>query len=128
MDQTHAGGLVCRAILQTTPEHNVKTFISLSSPQGGQFGGTDIHGRVCVSPCMHVSIEWHGKVGVQWNTQWECVGLCVSFDLYKKATLTGHGNSSAMFKLKGVKVGTLESLAPTILIFTAKNLEDLWRL
>lgn len=34
------GGLACRAILQTTPEHNVKTFISLSSPQGGQFGDT----------------------------------------------------------------------------------------
>lgn len=34
------GGLACRAILQTTPEHNVKTFISLSGPQGGQFGDT----------------------------------------------------------------------------------------
>ena len=33
------GGLACRAILETTPEHNVNTFISLSSPQGGQFGG-----------------------------------------------------------------------------------------
>lgn len=34
------GGIVCRAILETTPEHNVKTFISLSGPQGGQFGDT----------------------------------------------------------------------------------------
>ncbi len=35
-----AGGLVCRGILETTPEHNVHTFVSLSSPQAGQFGGT----------------------------------------------------------------------------------------
>ncbi|XP_064383691.1 lysosomal thioesterase PPT2-A-like [Halichondria panicea] len=32
------GGLVCRGILETTPEHNVHTFVSLSSPQAGQFG------------------------------------------------------------------------------------------
>ncbi|XP_064383693.1 lysosomal thioesterase PPT2-A-like [Halichondria panicea] len=34
------GGLVCRGILETTPEHNVHTFVSLSSPQAGQFGDT----------------------------------------------------------------------------------------
>jgi len=34
-----AGGLVCRGILETTPQHNVHTFLSLSSPQAGQFGG-----------------------------------------------------------------------------------------
>ncbi|XP_075899414.1 lysosomal thioesterase PPT2-like [Nelusetta ayraudi] len=32
------GGLICRAILATTPEHNIDTFISLSSPLAGQFG------------------------------------------------------------------------------------------
>ena len=32
------GGLICRAVLEQT-EHNVDTFISLSSPQSGQFGG-----------------------------------------------------------------------------------------
>lgn len=35
----HTGALACRAILETTPQHNVKTFVSLSGPQGGQFGG-----------------------------------------------------------------------------------------
>ncbi|XP_004073825.1 lysosomal thioesterase PPT2 [Oryzias latipes] len=35
------GGLVCRGILSTLPEHNVHTFISLSSPQAGQYGDTD---------------------------------------------------------------------------------------
>lgn len=35
------GGLICRALLATTPEHNVHTFISLSSPLAGQFGETD---------------------------------------------------------------------------------------
>ncbi|KAK6469580.1 lysosomal thioesterase PPT2 [Huso huso] len=35
------GGLVCRGILSTLPDHNVDTFISLSSPQAGQYGDTD---------------------------------------------------------------------------------------
>lgn len=37
------GGLLARAILQTFPEHNVHNFISLSSPQGGQFGSMYQH-------------------------------------------------------------------------------------
>ncbi|KAL0273489.1 UNVERIFIED_CONTAM: hypothetical protein PYX00_006139 [Menopon gallinae] len=32
------GGLIARAILEKYPEHNVHTFISLSSPQAGQYG------------------------------------------------------------------------------------------
>lgn len=32
------GGLLARAILQRFPDHNVRNFISLSSPQAGQFG------------------------------------------------------------------------------------------
>lgn len=35
------GGLVCRGILEQFSEPKVKTFISLSSPQAGQFGTTD---------------------------------------------------------------------------------------
>lgn len=35
------GGLICRALLSTSPDHNVHTFISLSSPQAGQYGDTD---------------------------------------------------------------------------------------
>lgn len=35
------GGLICRGILSTLPDHNVHSFISLSSPQGGQYGDTD---------------------------------------------------------------------------------------
>ncbi|XP_017478630.1 PREDICTED: lysosomal thioesterase PPT2 homolog [Rhagoletis zephyria] len=34
------GGLIARAAIQTLPFHNVKTFISLSSPQAGQFGAS----------------------------------------------------------------------------------------
>ncbi|KAJ8273795.1 hypothetical protein GJAV_G00105600 [Gymnothorax javanicus] len=34
------GGLVCRGILSTLPDHNVDSFISLSSPQAGQYGDT----------------------------------------------------------------------------------------
>lgn len=32
------GGLISRAILEKYPLHNVRTFISLSSPQAGQYG------------------------------------------------------------------------------------------
>ncbi|KAI1886096.1 hypothetical protein AGOR_G00210500 [Albula goreensis] len=34
------GGLICRGIISTLPDHNVHSFISLSSPQGGQYGDT----------------------------------------------------------------------------------------
>ncbi|XP_068616460.1 lysosomal thioesterase PPT2-A-like [Brachionichthys hirsutus] len=34
------GGLICRAFLATSPDHNVHTIISLASPQAGQFGDT----------------------------------------------------------------------------------------
>ncbi|XP_028656840.1 lysosomal thioesterase PPT2-A-like isoform X1 [Erpetoichthys calabaricus] len=34
------GGLVCRGILSVLPDHNVDSFISLSSPQAGQYGDT----------------------------------------------------------------------------------------
>ncbi|XP_069571180.1 lysosomal thioesterase PPT2-like [Brachyistius frenatus] len=39
------GGLICRALLSTTPNHNVDTFISLSSPLAGQFGETEYYLR-----------------------------------------------------------------------------------
>lgn len=32
------GGLLARATIQSMPNHNVKVFISLSSPQAGQYG------------------------------------------------------------------------------------------
>ncbi|XP_071766968.1 lysosomal thioesterase PPT2 [Centroberyx gerrardi] len=35
------GGLICRGILSTLSDHNVQSFISLSSPQAGQYGDTD---------------------------------------------------------------------------------------
>ncbi|XP_059475735.1 lysosomal thioesterase PPT2 homolog [Neocloeon triangulifer] len=37
------GGLVSRAILEKYPDHNVQTFISLSSPQAGQYGTKFLH-------------------------------------------------------------------------------------
>ncbi|CAN9514161.1 unnamed protein product [Ophioblennius macclurei] len=40
------GGLVCRALLNISPCHNVHTFISLSSPQAGQYGVTQYLSRV----------------------------------------------------------------------------------
>ncbi|XP_072115447.1 lysosomal thioesterase PPT2-A-like isoform X4 [Mobula birostris] len=35
------GGLICRGILSTMPDHNVHTLISLSAPLLGQYGDTD---------------------------------------------------------------------------------------
>ncbi|KAH8324562.1 hypothetical protein KR074_011279 [Drosophila pseudoananassae] len=37
------GGLLARAAIQSLPDHNVKTFISLSSPQAGQYGTSFLH-------------------------------------------------------------------------------------
>jgi palmitoyl-protein thioesterase len=33
------GGLVCRGMIENFSDLNVLTFVSLSSPQGGQYGG-----------------------------------------------------------------------------------------
>ena len=33
------GGLICRGVIQSFSGLNVSTFVSLSSPQGGQYGG-----------------------------------------------------------------------------------------
>lgn len=35
------GGLICRGVIETLPMHNVINFISLGSPQAGQFGTTE---------------------------------------------------------------------------------------
>nr|XP_020444270.1 lysosomal thioesterase PPT2-A-like [Monopterus albus] len=35
------GGVICRALLSTSPNHNVNTFISLSAPLAGQYGDTE---------------------------------------------------------------------------------------
>ncbi|XP_019734179.1 lysosomal thioesterase PPT2-like isoform X1 [Hippocampus comes] len=40
------GGLICRALLSTMPNHNIHTFIALSSPLAGQYGDTDYLQRV----------------------------------------------------------------------------------
>uniref|UniRef100_A0A3P9JQL1 palmitoyl-CoA hydrolase n=1 Tax=Oryzias latipes TaxID=8090 RepID=A0A3P9JQL1_ORYLA len=40
------GGLICRGVLSLIPNHNVHTFIALSSPLAGQFGDTDYASRV----------------------------------------------------------------------------------
>ncbi|XP_077432481.1 lysosomal thioesterase PPT2-A-like [Vanacampus margaritifer] len=40
------GGLICRALLSTMPNHNIHNFIALSSPLAGQYGETDYLHRV----------------------------------------------------------------------------------
>jgi palmitoyl-protein thioesterase len=34
------GGIMARGMIETMSDHNVNTFVSLSSPQMGQYGGT----------------------------------------------------------------------------------------
>ena len=41
---------MCRAILEMVANHNVKTFVSLSSPQAGQFGGIILYELVKKTP------------------------------------------------------------------------------
>lgn len=67
------GGLLARAILQRFPEHNVKNFISLSSPQAGQYGTRFLHlffpDLVCETAyeLFYSKIGQHTSVGNYWN-------------------------------------------------------------
>ncbi|XP_059617109.1 lysosomal thioesterase PPT2 homolog [Phlebotomus argentipes] len=67
------GGLLARAILQTYTNHSVKNFISLSSPQAGQYGTEFLH---LIFPNLTVKaafelfysfIGQHTSVGNYWN-------------------------------------------------------------
>ncbi|XP_049963120.1 lysosomal thioesterase PPT2 homolog [Schistocerca serialis cubense] len=67
------GGLIARAILQQFPNHNVKTFISLSSPQAGQYGTQFLHlffpnlVRETAYELFYSSLGQHTSVGNYWN-------------------------------------------------------------
>ncbi|XP_058794037.1 lysosomal thioesterase PPT2 homolog [Phymastichus coffea] len=67
------GGLLARAILQRFPEHNVKNFISLSSPQAGQYGTKFLHlifpNLVCETAyeLFYSRVGQHTSVGNYWN-------------------------------------------------------------
>uniref|UniRef100_A0A2M4BW29 palmitoyl-CoA hydrolase n=1 Tax=Anopheles marajoara TaxID=58244 RepID=A0A2M4BW29_9DIPT len=67
------GGLLGRAVLQTYPDHCVRTFISLSSPQAGQFGDDFLH---LIFPSLVAKTAYqlfysyvgqHTSVGNYWN-------------------------------------------------------------
>ena len=67
------GGLIARAILQRYPDHNVKNFISLSSPQAGQYGTKFLHlffpdlVRETAYELFYSKIGQHTSVGNYWN-------------------------------------------------------------
>lgn len=67
------GGLIARCILEQYPNHNVKTFISLSSPQGGQYGTKFLHiffpelVRETAFELFYSSIGQYTSVGNYWN-------------------------------------------------------------
>uniref|UniRef100_A0A673JF25 palmitoyl-CoA hydrolase n=1 Tax=Sinocyclocheilus rhinocerous TaxID=307959 RepID=A0A673JF25_9TELE len=71
------GGLVCRGILSTLPDHNVHSFISLSSPQAGQYGDTEylkyLFPQFVKSNLYHVCYTAVGqKISIcnYWNGEW----------------------------------------------------------
>ncbi|KAJ8687302.1 hypothetical protein QAD02_023096 [Eretmocerus hayati] len=67
------GGLLARAILQRFPNHNVKNFISLSSPQAGQYGTRFLHLIFPDLACetayelFYSKLGQHTSVGNYWN-------------------------------------------------------------
>ncbi|KAL6429956.1 hypothetical protein ACFW04_007645 [Cataglyphis niger] len=67
------GGLLARAILQRFPMHNVRNFISLSSPQAGQYGTRFLHlffpDLVCETAyeLFYSQLGQHTSVGNYWN-------------------------------------------------------------
>ncbi|KAF6739320.1 Lysosomal thioesterase PPT2 [Oryzias melastigma] len=63
------GGLVCRGVLSLIPNHNVHTFISLSSPLAGQFGDTEYVNRLfpdCAKTKVHLFCynKWGQKLSI----------------------------------------------------------------
>lgn len=67
------GGLMARAVMQIYPDHCVKKFISLSSPQAGQYGTDFLH---LIFPSLmaktayqlfYTYVGQHTSVGNYWN-------------------------------------------------------------
>ncbi len=79
------GGLVCRGILETTPDHNVHTFVSLSSPQAGQFGGTYAAAGYCMSFINYyhfVQIRTIWSFSFPTSPETIFMSECTDFELY----------------------------------------------
>lgn len=54
------GGLIARGMLEVYGDkHNVKTFVSLSSPQGGQYGGMYFYFTCCTNIDRIISVNSH---------------------------------------------------------------------
>lgn len=67
------GGLIARAVIQSLPEHNIQNFISLSSPQAGQYGTKFLHlifpnltARTAYE-LFYSRVGQHTSVGNYWN-------------------------------------------------------------
>lgn len=55
------GGVICRALLSVIPNHNVHTFIALSSPLTGQYGDTKYVNKVfpsCLKKDVYMLCYW----------------------------------------------------------------------
>ncbi|CAH0393100.1 unnamed protein product [Bemisia tabaci] len=67
------GGLIARGLLELFPKHNVHTFVSLSSPQAGQYGDSFLHlifpNLVCATAyeLFYSKIGQTISVGNYWN-------------------------------------------------------------
>ncbi|XP_022225401.1 lysosomal thioesterase PPT2 homolog [Drosophila obscura] len=67
------GGILARAAIQSLPDHNVKTFISLSSPQAGQYGTSFLHlifpdlAAKTAFELFYSTVGQHTSVGGYWN-------------------------------------------------------------
>ncbi|XP_075167162.1 palmitoyl-protein thioesterase 2 isoform X2 [Haematobia irritans] len=67
------GGLLARAAIQSMENHNVKVFISLSSPQAGQYGTSFLHlifpdlAAKTAYELFYSRVGQHTSVGNYWN-------------------------------------------------------------
>uniref|UniRef100_T1IZ79 palmitoyl-CoA hydrolase n=1 Tax=Strigamia maritima TaxID=126957 RepID=T1IZ79_STRMM len=59
------GGMIARGVIETSPSHNIKNFISLSSPQAGYHGG-----KLFV-PKSHFSVGNEEKYSVSVSGLWK---------------------------------------------------------
>ncbi|KAJ0181614.1 hypothetical protein K1T71_002336 [Dendrolimus kikuchii] len=98
------GGLVARGIVQTFPNVSISTFISLSSPQAGQYGAGFLHlvfpGLVkdTVYELFYSRVGQHTSVGNYWNDPYH-QSLYENYSVYLPY-INNHikSNKSAEFK------------------------------
>ena len=118
-----AGGLVCRGVLEQFSDPKVKTFISLSSPHAGQFGG-ELHIRPQAVTCYaDYNLRRSHAMLTIYNLRWSHAMLTIYNLRWSHAMLTIYNLRWSHAILRNLKVDKIAQthLDPTthaVFLFT----------